>query len=143
MTYNRLTCSPIGTSGKFLLRHMLSHPSKQPTREVAEELELIALAPSDGGTAFTSARLTDTPLPLLPHYLHLLTRRAHSLPPWPELYALCAAAVAAMPREVAALREGHTNVLNKLVGHVMRASRGRAECTCCAGYIGGNSPPSK
>ncbi len=117
MTCNRLTGSPIGTSGKFLLRHMLSHPSKQPSREVAEELELIALAPSDGSTALTSARLTDTaatpsPLSSSPH--------SSSAQPaaMPELYALCAAAVAAMPREVAALREGHTNVLNKLVGHV-------------------------
>lgn len=105
---------------------MLSHPSNRPTCEIAEELELIALAPSDGGTTLTSARLTDTAATAAP--LSSSPQLSKPQPAaTPELHALCAAAVAAMPREVAALREGHTNVLNKLVGHVMRASRGRAD----------------
>ncbi|KJA29670.1 hypothetical protein HYPSUDRAFT_60527 [Hypholoma sublateritium FD-334 SS-4] len=115
-----------GTSGKFLLRHMLAHPSNRPTREVAEELELIALAPSNGGRMSASARLAHTPATSSASSSspHLPTPQPTATP---ELHALCAAAVAALPREAAALRAGHTNVLNKLVGHVMRASRGRAD----------------
>ncbi|KAF9478677.1 Glutamyl-tRNA amidotransferase B subunit [Pholiota conissans] len=84
-----------GTSGKFLLRHMLANPSQRPMKEIAEELELIALAPSTSSS--------------------------------PQLHALCTAAIAALPSEVAAVRAGNKNVLNKIVGHVMRASRGRAD----------------
>jgi aspartyl-tRNA(Asn)/glutamyl-tRNA(Gln) amidotransferase subunit B len=33
----------------------------------------------------------------------------------------------ALPDEVAAVKQGHKNVLNKIVGLVMRESRGRAD----------------
>jgi len=35
--------------------------------------------------------------------------------------------MAALPDEVAAVRNGHKGVLNKIVGRVMRESRGRAD----------------
>lgn len=44
-----------------------------------------------------------------------------------SLERLCRDAMAAMPSEVAAVRGGNTNVLNKIVGRVMKASRGRAD----------------
>ncbi|KAJ7644265.1 Glutamyl-tRNA amidotransferase subunit B, mitochondrial [Roridomyces roridus] len=44
-----------------------------------------------------------------------------------ETAALCAAAIAALPNEAAAYRKGHENVLNKILGRVMKESRGRAD----------------
>ncbi|KAJ7288497.1 glutamyl-tRNA amidotransferase [Mycena rebaudengoi] len=43
-----------------------------------------------------------------------------------DLARLCAAAIAALPSEAAAFRSGHKNVLNKMLGWVMKESRGRA-----------------
>jgi aspartyl-tRNA(Asn)/glutamyl-tRNA(Gln) amidotransferase subunit B len=40
---------------------------------------------------------------------------------------LCGAAIAALPSEAAAFRNGHKNVLNKILGWVMKESRGRAD----------------
>jgi len=40
---------------------------------------------------------------------------------------LCSRAIAALPEEADAVRNGNLKVLNKLVGHVMKASRGRAD----------------
>jgi aspartyl-tRNA(Asn)/glutamyl-tRNA(Gln) amidotransferase subunit B len=44
-----------------------------------------------------------------------------------ELNTLCQAAITALPNEVAAVRAGNKNVVNKIVGRVMRESRGRAD----------------
>ena len=44
-----------------------------------------------------------------------------------ELNTLCQAAITALPSEVAAVRAGNKNVVNKIVGRVMRESRGRAD----------------
>jgi len=46
-----------------------------------------------------------------------------------QLEGLCRAAVNALPEEAAVVRAGNLRVLNKLVGHVMKASRGRANAT--------------
>ena len=43
------------------------------------------------------------------------------------LEAWCTQAIVAMPREAEAIRKGNLNVLNKLLGHVMRSSRGTAD----------------
>lgn len=43
------------------------------------------------------------------------------------LEAWCTQAIEAMPREADAVRKGNMNVLNKLLGHVMRSSRGTAD----------------
>ncbi|KAF7346137.1 Glutamyl-tRNA(Gln) amidotransferase subunit B, mitochondrial [Mycena sanguinolenta] len=47
----------------------------------------------------------------------------------PDIGELCAAAIAALPSEAQAFRKGHKNVLNKLLGWVMKESRGRANST--------------
>jgi aspartyl-tRNA(Asn)/glutamyl-tRNA(Gln) amidotransferase subunit B len=52
---------------------------------------------------------------------------ALSSSPPSELQSLCEAAIQALPSEVAAFRAGKKKVLNKIVGHVMKQSRGRAD----------------
>lgn len=47
-------------------------------------------------------------------------------PDAPDVATLCSAAIAALPAEVSAFRNGHKNVLNKILGRVMQDSRGRA-----------------
>ena len=39
----------------------------------------------------------------------------------------CEAAVQALPEEAAKVRRGQMNVINKLVGHVMKSSKGAAD----------------
>ena len=51
------------------------------------------------------------------------------------LHSLCLDAMAALPDEVAAVRQGHKNVLNKIVGLVMRQSRGRADAKRVKGLL--------
>jgi aspartyl-tRNA(Asn)/glutamyl-tRNA(Gln) amidotransferase subunit B len=84
----------IGTSGKALLRHMLSQRNSSMPSDVAEQLQLYSSAAPDS-----------------------------------ELESLCAEAMDALPDEVRAMRRGSTNVVNKLVGRVMKSSRGRADAT--------------
>ena len=43
------------------------------------------------------------------------------------LERLCAQAIVDMPEEADAMRRGVPNVINKLLGHVMRASKGTAD----------------
>ena len=52
-----------------------------------------------------------------------------SAPSSSQLEALCAEAISALPEEVKAMRKGSKNVVNKLVGRVMKSSRGRADAT--------------
>ena len=40
---------------------------------------------------------------------------------------LCAQAIADMPEEADAMRRGVPNVINKLLGHVMKSSKGTAD----------------
>ncbi|KAJ7164627.1 glutamyl-tRNA amidotransferase [Mycena crocata] len=81
-----------GTSGKLLLREMLSTPSSQTPTERARLLSLLASSPDQ-------LDVTD----------------------------ICAAAIAALPSEAEAFRNGRKNVLNKILGWVMKESRGRAD----------------
>lgn len=43
------------------------------------------------------------------------------------LRAWCMEAIDALPDEAQRARAGHANVLNRLLGHVMKISRGRAD----------------
>ncbi|RDB20205.1 Glutamyl-tRNA(Gln) amidotransferase subunit B, mitochondrial [Hypsizygus marmoreus] len=101
-----------GTSGKILLRQMLANPSRTPTEQVAQELQLIALSQRSSSPSSPSASAS----------ISTTTDDASS-----ELRALCGDAIVALPDEVAAVRKGNKNVLNKIVGHVMKDSRGRAD----------------
>ena len=44
-----------------------------------------------------------------------------------ELQTFCLDAIRALPAEAQAARDGNRNVINKLVGYVMKQSRGRAD----------------
>ncbi|KAG5654231.1 hypothetical protein H0H81_005918 [Sphagnurus paluster] len=93
-----------GTSGKMLLRHMLGHPSAKSTKEIAAELQLNAFASSSPSTTSDdSSSQSDA------------------------LRELCREATVALPAEVEAFTKGNKNVLNKIVGRVMKDSRGRAD----------------
>lgn len=88
---------------------MLSEPSNISTTLLATKLDLLALSPSLSSHSESSSSVTT-----------LSTQQA-------ELRTLCEAAIISLPKEVAAFKSGSPNVLNKIVGHVMRASRGRAD----------------
>lgn len=88
-----------GTSAKYLMRHMLSNPSNQSTKQVAEEQQL--LSPE--------------------------TTQVKGASPANDLEGVVQKAIESMPREVAALKAGHIGVLNKIIGRVMKESRGRAD----------------
>ncbi|OJT05413.1 Glutamyl-tRNA(Gln) amidotransferase subunit B, mitochondrial [Trametes pubescens] len=81
-----------GTSGKTILRHMLSTHTPDLPFKIARDLQLVAV--SDDGA---------------------------SLEGW------CRDAIAALPAEADAVRRGNANVVNKIMGHVMKASRGTAK----------------
>lgn len=49
-----------------------------------------------------------------------------------ELEKLCMQAIEALPIEADIIRNGNLRVLNKLVGHVMKATRGRADALAVA-----------
>ncbi|KAL7282617.1 LOW QUALITY PROTEIN: hypothetical protein ACG7TL_004089 [Trametes sanguinea] len=85
-----------GTSGKTILRHILSTRTPDLPSKIAQDLQLLAV--SDGGA---------------------------SLEKW------CRDAIAALPEEAEAVRQGNAKVVNKIIGYVMKASRG-------AGYLIGN-----
>ena len=61
--------------------------------------------------------------------LYSLSGDPASTPSSSQLEALCAEAISALPEEVKAMRRGSKNVVNKLVGRVMKSSRGRADAT--------------
>lgn len=82
---------------------MLTNLSSLAPTQLANELQLTAFSSTPG----SSSQLASSSL--------------HS-----ELQSLCETAIEALPSEVAAFRAGNKNVLNKIVGHVMKQSRGRA-----------------
>ncbi|KAI9000741.1 Glutamyl-tRNA-Gln amidotransferase B subunit [Trametes punicea] len=81
-----------GTSGKTILRHILSTRTPDLPSKIAEGCQLLAV--SDGGA---------------------------SLEKW------CRDAIFALPEEAEAVRRGNVKVVNKIMGHVMKASRGTAK----------------
>lgn len=82
----------VGTSGKTILRHILTTRTPELPSKIAEDLKL--LAASDDGA---------------------------SLEKW------CREAIAALPEEADVVRRGNFKVVNKIMGHVMKASRGTAK----------------
>jgi len=83
-----------GTSGKTVLRYMITHRSPEMPSVIAADLALMALSETS---------TTDS------------------------LQALCEAAIAALPEEADVVRRGNERVIMKLVGRVMKESRGRAD----------------
>lgn len=52
-----------------------------------------------------------------------------------DLADLCRKVIETMPSEVAALRSGHRGVVNKLVGSVMKQTRGRVDANTAKAVI--------
>ena len=87
---------------------MLDNPSQTSTRQIAADLDLTALS--------------TVPSKSSPHMLTSAPATGSS-----ELYVLCGEAIRSLPDEVVAVKKGNKNVLNKIVGRVMKDSRGRAD----------------
>ena len=81
----------VGTSGKTILRHILTTRTADLPSKIAEDLKL--LSASDDGA------LLET---------------------W------CREAITALPEVAEVVRRGNLKVVNKMMGHVMKASRGTA-----------------
>ena len=81
---------------------MLTNPTSYNPTQLAKELQLIALSSTHDSSSQSTSSFS-------------------------ELQLLCDAAIQALPSEVSAFRAGNKNVLNKIVGHVMKQSRGRAD----------------
>lgn len=95
----------LGTSAKFLLRHMLTHPSTFSPTQIAIQQQFI------------------TPSASLDNW----SDNSGTTPP-SELQNLCQEAIAALPQQVEAFRSGQSQgVVNKIVGYVMRKSKGRTD----------------
>ncbi|RPD66881.1 Glutamyl-tRNA amidotransferase B subunit [Lentinus tigrinus ALCF2SS1-7] len=81
-----------GTSGKTILRHILTNRTADSPSKIADDLKLLA-ATDDGA----------------------------SLEKW------CQEAIAALPEQADVVRRGNLKVVNKIMGHVMKTSRGTAK----------------
>ncbi|KAF9509879.1 hypothetical protein BS47DRAFT_1300924 [Hydnum rufescens UP504] len=99
--------------------------------------ELLALL-HDGTLTGTSAKTllrhilqTRTQIPLTQLIDEMSLRTASST----SLKSLCEAAVSALPRESDVIRKGNEKVVMKLVGHVMKASRGTANARAAADML--------
>ncbi|KAK7472588.1 hypothetical protein VKT23_000701 [Stygiomarasmius scandens] len=90
-------------SGKLLLKHMLTNdiPATISMRELARELDVL-LAPSEASASTISSE--DDPV-----------------------YHACLRAIEALPSEITAIRAGNANVMNKVIGWVMRETKGKAD----------------
>lgn len=90
---------------------MLANPSSLSTKQIAEDLQLIAFSSPSVESEIDSESPKSSAAAQLSS----------------ELRDLCVDAIRALPDEVAAVKNGNKNVLNKIVGRVMRDSRGRAD----------------
>jgi aspartyl-tRNA(Asn)/glutamyl-tRNA(Gln) amidotransferase subunit B len=84
-----------GTSGKVLLRHMITQVSLEMPSKLAGDLSLAAFSETDSASD--------------------------------ALRRLCEDAITALPEEASVVRKGNEKVIMKLVGRVMKDSRGRAD----------------
>ncbi|KAF9450937.1 Glutamyl-tRNA amidotransferase subunit B, mitochondrial [Macrolepiota fuliginosa MF-IS2] len=127
-----------GTTGKHLIRHMLTNPTNDPPHKIAQDLDLLAFsssqssppssaphAPIINSTISTSTSTSDPSPSSIP--IPASTSASASASDTDPLTSLCENAIAAFPSVVAAAKKGNKNVLNKIVGAVMRESRGRAD----------------
>jgi aspartyl-tRNA(Asn)/glutamyl-tRNA(Gln) amidotransferase subunit B len=101
-----------GTTGKHLIRHMLTNPTTASPFQLASSLDLLALSsPPSSSTPSTPTN----------------TNAGSSQTMEDPLLAICEKAIVAHPSVAEAAKKGNRNVLNKIVGVVMKESRGRAD----------------
>jgi aspartyl-tRNA(Asn)/glutamyl-tRNA(Gln) amidotransferase subunit B len=92
-------------TGKLLLKHMLINdiPSTKSVKEIAEQLDML-LTPSTPAASTSSISPEDD-----------------------VLHHACLRAIDALPSEIAAIKAGNPNVMNKVIGWVMRETKGKAD----------------
>ena len=83
---------------------MLDNPTQTTSLEIAKNLDLIAFSHSSGPRSSKRSQVEQGPLE-----------------------QLCAQAMESLPEEVESFRQGNVNVLNRIIGRVMKDSRGRAD----------------
>ena len=93
-----------GSSGKILLKYLITHRSSEAPSKLAAELSLMAMSSSLADVAAS-------------------------------LRHLCEDAIAALPQEADAVRKGKEKVIMRLVGHVMKESKGRADAKAVGGIL--------
>lgn len=84
-------------SAKLLLRHMLVSPTNESVKELARRMDLLVATTDKSLSPGTDEALRN----------------------------VCMGAIDAFPSEVAAIRSGNENVVNKLIGWIMRETRGK------------------
>jgi aspartyl-tRNA(Asn)/glutamyl-tRNA(Gln) amidotransferase subunit B len=85
------------SSSKLLLKHLLVNPMEiSSVKQLASNMDLLSFSSDQADN--TSSSLDD----------------------------ICRQVIKALPSEAAAVRAGHRNVINKLVGRVMKETKGRA-----------------
>jgi aspartyl-tRNA(Asn)/glutamyl-tRNA(Gln) amidotransferase subunit B len=106
---------------------MLAKPSQMPTKRIAETLQLTAFSAASSPASSLPPRSSISSSAPSSSTTAESTSSPPSTPQEDILHSLCRDAIAALPDEVEAVRTGHKNVLNKIVGRVMNESRGRAD----------------
>ncbi|KAF9071746.1 Glutamyl-tRNA amidotransferase B subunit [Rhodocollybia butyracea] len=91
------------SSAKLLLKQMLISPSNTPVKQLAAEMDLLSSVLLNTNTASVSPNEDDI------------------------LHNVCVRAIAALPREIEAIRNGNDNVYNKVIGWIMRETKGKVD----------------
>jgi aspartyl-tRNA(Asn)/glutamyl-tRNA(Gln) amidotransferase subunit B len=94
-------------SAKLLLKQMLVSPSKIPVKQLAAEMGLLSTALEDQSPSASDDFLRD----------------------------ICVGAIEALPSEIAAIRAGHKNVINKVIGWIMRETKGKVDAKQAKGML--------
>ncbi|KAI0322508.1 Glutamyl-tRNA amidotransferase B subunit [Amylostereum chailletii] len=112
--------------GQLALRHITFQQNPVSVDQMGDLIDLVQSGELTGSSGKTLLRyMLDHPSDdrprALAERLDLLSLRQDG-----SLEALCHEAIQALPQEAEAVRKGNLNVLNKLVGRVMKSSRGTA-----------------
>ncbi|KAF9534608.1 glutamyl-tRNA amidotransferase [Crepidotus variabilis] len=143
-----------GTSAKYLLRYMLANPSGDNAIDTATKLDFINPVSVSSSSLSSTSTLPSSSSHEVPSDLALedpstqntsssvinssftssSAPRTSNVPP--EVQAFCHQAISELPNEVEVLRTGKSKgVLNKIVGFVMKKSRGRADAIAVKGVL--------
>ncbi|KAJ4467903.1 Glutamyl-tRNA amidotransferase B subunit [Lentinula edodes] len=86
-------------SAKLLLKHMLVSPSDIPVRRLAEKMDVLSSVDEHSNSSSNHDSLRD----------------------------VCIRAIDALPSEIAAIQAGNENVMNKVIGWIMRQTKGKVD----------------
>lgn len=86
-------------SAKLLLKHMLVSPSDTPVRQLAQKMDVLSSVDEHSNSSSNDDSLRD----------------------------VCIRAIDALPSEIAAIQAGNENVMNKVIGWIMRQTKGKVD----------------